>query len=69
MSLCKLTRTWEDNPPVYVNPLQVISVDSDGTNTWITATGSAGDKPNQIYVVEPLDVVVRRLDEHTPRFG
>jgi hypothetical protein len=70
MALCKLTRNWGDRgQAVYINPVQVVSVDGDDTNTWITTCAHTESAPHTIYVVEKVEEVVRLLDAHMPRLS
>lgn len=63
MALCTLTLNWNGNPNVYVNPNQVVSVQPSGDGTMIQTTGTNGENPYQIYVIEAPHLVAELLDQ------
>jgi hypothetical protein len=63
MALCRLTLSWNGNPPVWVNPKNVVSVWSQSDGTMITTNATGKDGTATVYVIENAEVVAQLLDE------
>lgn len=60
---CKFTMQGSLEPTVFVNPANVVAVYRNGTETLILTNAASVPGPHTIYVAEPLQTVVRMLEE------